>query len=235
MKILAIGAHPDDLEFACAGTLSRFVQRGDHVTMVTTTIAELGNFELGREQTTIVRQREAGESAALIGAEYRALKFEDNTVNPYDPKQQRVYVDLVRQVKPDVIICHHPNDYHTDHRNIPELVIYTGPLIGLSEWPTEHPAWVGSPAVYFMGTISGAYFEPTHYVDITQTFDTKISMLKAHASQLGFLKRYFNLDPLEYLETSARYWGIQAGVKYAEPFVQYKGYGFGNLTQRHLP
>jgi LmbE family N-acetylglucosaminyl deacetylase len=235
VNILAIGAHPDDLEFACAGTLSRCAQRGDRVTMVTTTIAELGNFELGREQTTLIRQREAAESAAIIGADYIALRLEDNTVNPYDPMQQRLYVDLVRQIKPDVIICHNPNDYHTDHRNVPELVIYTGPLIGLSEWLTEHPAWEGSPAVYFMSTISGAYFEPTHYVDITQNLNTKQAMLKAHASQLGFLKRYFNMDALEHLEVNARYWGIQAGVKYAEPFVQYKGYGFGNLTIHHLP
>jgi LmbE family N-acetylglucosaminyl deacetylase len=235
MNVLAIGAHPDDLEFACAGTLARCVQRGDHVTMVTTTIAELGNFELGRAQTTFIRQREAAESAAIIGADYIALKFEDNTVNPYDPVQQRLFVDLVRRIKPDVILCHHPNDYHTDHRNVPELVIYTGPLVGLSEWPTEHPAWEGSPAVYFMGTVSGTYMDPTHYVDITKVFDIKVSMLKAHASQLSFLKRYFNMNPLDQLEVQGRFWGSQAGVRYAEPFVQYKGYGFGNLTIRHLP
>ncbi len=235
MKVLAIGAHPDDLEFCCAGTLARYAQHGDQVTMVTTTIAELGNFELGKEQCSEVRQREAAASAAVIGAEYVALKLEDNSVNPYDRTQQKLFVDLVRRVKPDVIICPHPRDYHTDHRNIPELVIYTAPLIGLAEWPTENPAWEGCPAVYFMSTNSGTYFTPTHFVDITEVLDVKLQMLKSHASQISFAKRYFNLDALEIPEVQGRFWGMQAGVRYAEPFEQYQGYGRGNLTVRHLP
>ena len=235
MRVLAIGAHPDDLEFRCAGTLARYAGRGDKVFMVTTTIAELGNFELRRAETAAVRQREAAESAALIGAEYIGLKFEDNTVNPYDPVQQRTFVDLVRFTQPDVILCHHPQDYHTDHRNVPELVIYTAPLTGLTEWPTEHPAWLGSPAVYFYANSGGSYFDPTHYVDISSVFETKVAMLKSHASQLDFLKRYFNMEVLETLEIEGRFWGMQAGVRYAEAFVQYKGYGRGNLTVRHLP
>lgn len=235
MNILAIGAHPDDLELTCSGTLALYAQRGHRVTMVATTIAELGNFELGKAQCTIVRQREAAEAATVIGAEYIGLKVEDNQVNPYDVTQQRLFVDLVRRVKPDVILCHHPDDYHTDHRNVPELVIYTAPLVGLAEWPTEHPAWEGSPAVYFMATVGGAYFNPTHYVDITPVIETKRAMVRAHESQYTFLQRYFGLDMLDAVEVQGRFWGMQAGVKYAEPFVLYKGYARGNLTVRHLP
>jgi LmbE family N-acetylglucosaminyl deacetylase len=235
MRVLAIGAHPDDLEFRCAGTLARYAERGDKVYMVTTTIAELGNFELGRAQTTAVRQAEAARAAAIIGAEYIALKFEDGGVNPYDPVQQRTFVDLVRFTQPDVILCHHPQDYHTDHRGVPELVLYTAPVVGLAEFVTEHPAWLGSPAVYFMANPGGAYFDPTHYVDIGPVFEKKAAMLQAHTSQLSFLKRYFNMDCMETITVEARFWGMQAGVHQAEPFVQYKGFGRGNLTVRHLP
>jgi LmbE family N-acetylglucosaminyl deacetylase len=235
MNILAIGAHPDDLEITCSGTLALYAQNGHHVAMVATTIAELGNFELGKEQCTITRQREAAEAAEVIGAEYVGLRNEDNTVNPYDPIQQRMFVDLVRRFKPDVILCHHPDDYHTDHRNVPELVIYTAPLVGLAEWPTEHPAWEGSPAVYFMANVGGAYFQPTHYVDITSTIETKRAMVRAHESQYTFLQRYFGLDMLDAVEVQGRFWGMQSGVKYAEPFALYRGYGRGNLTMRHLP
>jgi hypothetical protein len=60
-------------------------------------------------------------------------------------------------------------------------------------------------------------------------------MLKSHASQISFAKRYFNLDALEIPEVQGRFWGMQASVRYAEPFEQYQGYGRGNLTVRHLP
>ena len=191
----------------------------------------------GKSVVDLLGQRDLSlnEAAAIIGAEYTALKLEDNTVNPYDPGQQRLFVDMVRRTQPDVILCPHPRDYHTDHRNVPELVLYTAPLIGLAEWPTEHPAWLGNPAVYFFANPGGSYFDPTHYVDISSVFETKVAMLKAHASQLDFLKRYFNMEALETLEIEGRFWGMQAGVRYAEPFIQYKGYGRGNLTIRHLP
>ncbi len=72
-------------------------------------------------------------------------------------------------------------------------------------------------------------------MDITTTLEIKLDMMRCFRSQIGFLKQYFNLDVLEQIETTARYRGLQAGVRYAEAFQRYGGAGWGNLTRHCLP
>lgn len=235
LRILALGAHADDLEFLCAGTLARWSQLGHQVVMATATWCKFGSYELSLEECSRVRHAEAAESAGLIGAEYRALMFPDDGVNPYDEAQQRQVVELIRRTRPNVIVTHTPTDYHTDHCNVSELVKWTGPILGIPQYETGSEALDYTPALYFMDTINGRYFEPTDYVDVSQTIQTKLKMMSCFRSQLGFLKRYFDFDVLEHIETSARYRGIQAGVRHAEAFQRYGGAGWGNLTAHYLP
>lgn len=233
--ILAIGAHADDLEFVCAGTLARYAKAGHQVTMATTTWCKYGSFEMGLDETSRVRHAEAAKSASIIGATYEALMIPDDTVDPYDAVQQRKMTQLIRETRPDVIITHSPTDYHTDHRNVPELVRWTGPVLGIREYETESEALDYNPALYFMDTANGRYFEPTEYVDITETIDTKLAMLNCFQSQIPYLKQYFGIDLLEQMRIMSRYRGIQAGVGYAEAFRRWHGMGWGNLTVQYLP
>lgn len=235
LRILALGAHADDLELQCAGTLARWAGQGHHLVMATATWCKFGSYELSLEECSRVRHAEAAESAGRIGAEYRALMFPDDGVNPYDPEQQRQVVELIRQTRPEVIITHAPTDYHTDHTNLCELVKWSGPVLGIPQYQSGSPALDYNPALYFMDTLNGRSFEPTAFVDITDTFATKQAMLSCFRSQIGFLKQYFNLDVLEQIEIVARYRGIQAGVRYAEAFQRYGGAGWGNLTRHYLP
>ncbi|MBL8096864.1 MAG: PIG-L family deacetylase [Anaerolineales bacterium] len=234
-RILALAAHADDLEILCAGTLARWVHLGHRLTMATATWCKFGSYDLSLDECSRVRHTEAAASAARIGADYHALMIPDNTVNPYDADQQRLVVDLIRRVRPDVIVTHAANDYHTDHVNLSQLVLWAGPILGIAQYETGHPALDYTPALYWMDTLNGQGFQPTEFVDITATLPTKIAMLESFESQIPFLKRYFEMDIIEQVQTTARYRGIQAGVRYAEAFRRYQGAGWGNLTIRYLP
>jgi len=235
LRILAFGAHADDLELQCAGTLARWANAGHYLVMATATWCKFGSYELSLDECSRLRHAEAAQSAALIGAEYKALMFPDDGVNPYDSEQQQQVVELIRQTRPDVIVTHAPTDYHTDHTNVNELVKWTGPVLGIPQYVTESEALNYTPALYFMDTINGRHFEPTDYVDISDTIEIKLKMMDCFQSQIGFLTRYFDFDVLEQIETVARYRGIQAGVRYAEAFQRYGGAGWGNLTIHYLP
>jgi LmbE family N-acetylglucosaminyl deacetylase len=203
--------------------------------MATTTWCKYGCFHLALDECSEIRHKEAAQAAALIGADYRPLMFPDDTVNPYDEQQQRRVVELIRQARPEVIITHAPNDYHTDHTNVAELVKWAGPILGIPQYETKSPPLDYNPALYHMDTLNGRYFEPTDYVNITDALETKLEMVKAYQSQISYLKQYFGFDILEQVETVARYRGIQAGVRYAEAFRRCGSAGWGDLTRRYLP
>ena len=235
LRILAFGAHADDLEILAAGTLARMADAGHQLTMATMTWCRYGSYELAPEACSHVRHAEAARSAALLGADYRALMVPDDTVNPYDDGQQRLVMELIRSVRPDVILTHSPADYHTDHTNLFELVRWTGPLLGMRQYETHSPALDALPALYAMDTLNGRGFEPTRYVDISHVIERKQQMVACFDSQLPFLLRYFGIDVLEQVTAVARFRGLQAGVRYAEGFQRWMAAGWGNLTVDLLP
>lgn len=235
MRVLAVGAHPDDLEILCGGTLARFHSEGHQVVMSYATRGELGNDNLTLQECFQIRSREAQDAAAIIEAELKPLAFDDNGVNPHDHSQQVRVLDLIREVEPDLILTHDPADYHPDHRAVSALVSWCVPLIAIRHYETEYPALNGVPTVYFMDTMLGVHFSPSEYVDISDVIEIKLRMLRAHASQLAFLKQYFCLDPLEQVSVVARFRGMQAGVRHAEAFRPCLDYGHGTRTRRWLP
>jgi LmbE family N-acetylglucosaminyl deacetylase len=235
LRILAFGAHADDLEILAGGTLARLAAAGHELTMATMTWCRYGSFELEPEACSRVRHAEAARSAAIIGARYRALMVPDDAVNPYDAAQQRLVMELIRSVRPDVILTHSPADYHTDHTNLFELVRWTGPLLGMPGYATESPPLDALPSLYCMDTLNGRGFEPTRYVDISGAIETKLAMVASFESQLPFLLRYFGIDVPEQVTAVARFRGLQAGVRYAEGFGRHMAAGWGDLTVDHLP
>src|SRR5690242_11645815 len=118
MRVLAVGAHPDDLEILCGGTLARYVQDGHEVVMCHATTGNRGSFVHTCEEVARIRSAEAKRAAELCGAEEATLGLSDGEVSAADPEQQRLVVDLVRETQPDVIITHSPGDYMGDHNQI---------------------------------------------------------------------------------------------------------------------
>ena len=115
MRVLAVAAHPDDLEQLGGGTLARFVLNGDEVTMCHVSRGDRGSYVHKMEEITAIRDGEAASAAAAIGASHITLGLSDGEVNAADQRQKDLAIDLIRVAKPDLIITHHPGDYMPDH------------------------------------------------------------------------------------------------------------------------
>lgn len=234
-NILAVGAHPDDLEFNCAGTLARYAAAGHHVTMAVFTDGSMGDLIVPPAELAAVRRREAEASAAIIGARLLWAGVTDELVFP-DAQQRRIMIDLLRQADPDVIITHSPGDYHPDHRYVSQLVFDSYFQKGLPHMPgqTQPACRFGQAQVYYMDNVAGIGFSPTEYVDISEVIQTKRDMLACHQSQIKPMKELAGTDMLEMMETQARFRGLAARCKFAEGFCLLEAYQRG-LTRRVLP
>jgi N-acetylglucosamine malate deacetylase 1 len=219
VRVLAVGAHPDDLVILCAGTLVRYIADGSTVTMVDVTRGDRGSFIHSADEIAAIRERESRRAAEIAGADYVALGLSDGDVFAADRRQREIVVDLIRQVRPDVIISHSPNDYMTDHNEVAQLVFDASFLASLPLLRTSHPAHDLVPPLYRMDTLAGVGFDPVEYVDIGATIETKVAMLEAHESQLTWLRDHDGVEIVDQVRTSARFRGGQCGVAYAEGFV----------------
>ena len=112
--VLAIHAHPDDIEFQCAGTLLRLAEGGVEVHVATMTPGDCGSAELSADEIADVRRSEAARAAALLGAEYRCLEFRDLSICFDNPSRRRV-AEYLRRVCPDIVLTAPPVDYMPDH------------------------------------------------------------------------------------------------------------------------
>jgi len=219
VRVLAVGAHPDDLEILCGGTLARFVQEGHEVAMCHATRGDRGSFVHSSEEIVRIRGAEARRAAVICGAEYATLGFTDGEVNAADLSQQRAVVDLVRDARPDLILTHSPGDYMGDHNEIARLVFECSFYATLPLYETDRPHHSSVTPIYHIETIMGLGFQPTEFVDITATIETKVAMLEAHESQLTWLRDHDGVDIVEQMRTTSRFRGQQCGVAYAEGFV----------------
>ena len=219
MKVLGVGAHPDDLEVLCGGTLARYANNGDQVTMCYFTQGEKGHFTIPSDELALIRADEARQAAKLIGAEIIPLGLLDGEVCLEDADTQLKIIDVIRQAKPDLIITHAPNDtYHSDHGVVSRLVLDASFHASVPKIESDYEHHDKVTPIYYMETVVGVDFQPTIYVDISETFMTKLQMVSKHQSQVTWLKEHDNLYVLDMVETVAKFRGWQSGVKYAEGF-----------------
>lgn len=217
MRVLAIGAHPDDVEILCGGTLAKCAARGDHVTIMVATNGNVGSPTLGKDEIAAVRKREAEASAALIGADFIWLNYDDEFLF-HNRESRMTFINAIRKANPDVMFVHSSNDYHPDHRICSEIAVdcripVTVPLI-----VTEFPHMEKIPHVFLMDNIGGVAFEPEAYVDITETFDMKARMLECHNSQNSWLQYMYGTGIVENAAKTSTFRGVAPGFKYAEGF-----------------
>ena len=139
-RILAVGAHPDDLEILCAGSLARYARAGCDVTMCNATNGDLGGTTLSRAKTAKLRDAEARRSAAVIGAQYVCLGFPDGGLDGSSLEAREGFVDLIRETRPDLVLTHHPHDYHADHLTTSKLVFEATFMASIGLLKTVLPA-----------------------------------------------------------------------------------------------
>jgi N-acetylglucosamine malate deacetylase 1 len=233
MNIMGIGAHPDDLELCCGGTLARYSREGHKVVMISATNGDKGHNSLPPEKISAIRKEELAHSAALIGAGSHCMQIADEfLVN--DLQTRLMMVDVLRKFKPDLIITHDPNDCHVDHQNTSKLVFEAASLSFVPAVKTEYPAHPVFMPIYYMETLLSFDFIPEEYVDITETFAIKKKMLLEHQSQFAMMNSRVGSDLADVIEVTSRFRGLQAGVKYAEAFRLLKT-GLRMPTKRLLP
>jgi LmbE family N-acetylglucosaminyl deacetylase len=166
MKILALGAHPDDVEIYMFGTLAAAKASGAEVEIAIATDGAAG----GRGDPAVLREtrrKEAMAAAKLLGVEPHLLDFADGAFIA-DAASIAAIKALIGRVAPDLVLTHAPNDYHGDHRALSESV-----RIGAN---FQVP-------VLWADTMMGAGFSPTHYVEITAHIEAKAEAIRAHVSQ----------------------------------------------------
>ena len=236
MNVLALAAHPDDLEILCAGTLARFVIAGHRVVMCRAGSGDKGHSTIPSSELVKLRAREADAAAAVIGAEPLGLGYPDGCMYPDDEDTRNRFVDAIRFAEADVIITHHPDDYMVDHRAVSKLAFDASFLATLPYLVTAHPPIAHVPPIYYMDTLAGLGFQPTEWVDITETMQLKRDALAKHLTQADWLQTdtMGNVRPLDFIEIIARFRGLQCAVLYAEAFRPCQAW-LRNAPKRLLP
>jgi len=229
--VLGIGGHPDDLEIFCGGTLAKFSSQGWKVVMVSVCSGDKGVSSDRKGDIVLIRKKEAENSAKVIGADSIILGFSDSSIFPGE-KLRNSLVELIRKIQPTLILTHFIEDYHADHRVVAEEVVNSAYISTSKGFKTDSEPLKIIPVVYYMDTFAGIGFIPTEYVDITETINTKIEMIKKHTSQFIHLKDRGGIDIIELVKDMAKFRGWQSGVKYAEGFRQV--FFWPNLKTRRL-
>ena len=238
LDILAFGAHPDDVELGCGGTLLAAVAEGKKVGII-----DLTQGELGTRGTVADRLKEALLAGEIIGAAVREnLGMKDGFfVN--DQTHQLAIVAIIRKFQPDIILCNAPEDRHPDHGKAAKLVADAAFLAGLVKVQTTHNgvaqnAWRPSHVFHY---IQSRNLQPSFVVDISEHMDKKMASILAHATQFynpnsNEPNTFISSDSfLEFIKGRAKEFGQQVGVGYAEGFISEKMIGiqsFDGLIQK---
>ncbi len=235
MRVLAIGAHPDDIEIACSGTLAKCVERGDTVIVCHASSGNLGHVVIPPEELKVIRANEAKKAGALAGIkEVIWGGFDDLEIYENNKQARDKMVEIIKYANPDFIITHSPDDYMPDHTAVSRLVFDASFTATLPNYKTKEQNPAKLVPIYYMDTLAGVNFNPTEYVDITSTIDLKLKMMDCHESQVVWMRDHDGIDFLDMVKTCSKYRGYQCGVEYAEGFRQCNVYLKGT-TKRLLP
>lgn len=208
-RVLAIGAHPDDIELGCGGAIARHVAVGHDVTMLVMTNGLSGPGDVDG------RVSEAQRAAELIGARIEFGGLHDGAV---DSSRETVQIieKFVTEIQPSAVYTHGPSDTHQDHRNVSAATVSAARSV--------------ATLLYYQSP-SAQVFHPNFFVALDDAaLQVKMEALNCHSSQVESSTRV----DFDALEASARYWGLQVRTRYAESFELVRGLanptGFGMLV-----
>lgn len=228
LRILAIHAHPDDIEILAAGTLAHLARQGHSITLVTMTPGDCGTAEYDSETIAAMRRKEASEATRMIpGANYICAEFRDLAIFSDDASRRRI-TELLRETQPDIVITASPVDYHCDHEATSALVrdaCFAAPAPNYKSGSA--PVLRAIPHLYFCDPDEGRDREgntvlPDFLVDVSEHIELKKRMLACHESQRAWLLKHHGMDNyIETMEQWTRERGQLGGVTYAEGFRQY--------------
>lgn len=232
LDILAIGAHPDDVELSCSGTLLKHIALGK-----TCGILDLTRGELGTRGTAEIRMQEAALAAKIIGVAIRDnLKMEDGFFENNKTHQMEL-IKKIRHYKPEIVLCNAVEDRHPDHSKAAKLVTDACFYSGLIKIETAYDgfkqdAWRPKVVYHY---IQDRQLNPDFVMDVTPFVDKKMEAIKAFSSQ------FYNPDStepespissksfLDSVKSKMMVFGRDAGFEYAEGFNVSRTIGIENL------
>jgi LmbE family N-acetylglucosaminyl deacetylase len=226
MNILAIGAHPDDVEFYCAGTLFKYARAGHRIFIALTTSGNIGSNAIeGRQEIARIREAEQLESAKLYPAEVRFLRNDDEGLLD-SAKLRGDLIDAIRWASPDVVFTHFPGDMSTDHNVTGTVVSRVMLSLPGKNVPAKEPPLAKAPTLFYWDTGAGLHFEPEAYVDVSSTMDEKLRALALHKSQFAWLSTFQEVSLTEHCRLVGAFRGLAVGSPYAEGFRAYRIHGY---------
>lgn len=192
-RVLAVGAHPDDVEFFMSGTLMRLRKAGYELHILTVANGSCGSMDLGREEIARVRKDEARAAAQSIGAIYHPGLADDMEIF-YEKALLAKVAAVMREIAPEILLVHALQDYMEDHQNAARLAVTAAFARGMPNFPTDPPRPpVGQPVTVYHAQPHGNCdplrnpIVPEIFIDVTDLMDEKRAMLAHHESQKRWL------------------------------------------------
>lgn len=233
LDLLAIAAHPDDVELGCSGTLIKEIKRGKKVGVI-----DLTRGELGTRGTVDTRYAEAADAARIMGVHIRKnLKMRDGFFKN-DEEHQLKLIKEIRTYQPEIVITNILEDRHPDHGRGGWLTYDACFLSGLRQVRTtdddgkEQEKWRPKMLLHY---IQDRFYEPDIIIDISEEWEQRMESIKAYKTQFHDPdskepQTYLSSpDFIEALQARARLLGKRIGVKYGEGFLSKKNIGIVNL------
>lgn len=206
-NILAIGAHPDDVEFGCFGTLFKHTLSGDNVYILVMTQSDVKDaYTDNITRNSKVSITEALNSSNLLGAELILGPFTDTNV-PFNGESVSYIEKIIKEKNIDTVYTHWAGDTHQDHINTLSATMAAARLVKNVLCYEQVP----------LPRISNTHPVANYYVDISDVLDLKLNSCKCHKSQISKFHTH-GFDMIDNIITLAKFRGNQAGVKYAEAF-----------------
>ena len=197
MDLLAIGPHPDDIEFGCFGTLYKYYRENDaNIHLIIVTSGELGGESLTREEESL-------KSSVMMDADVIFMREPDGSV-VHDSRSVTRMREFIRKINPDIVFVPYPDDTHQDHIATSRVLLSSSKLV---------------KSTMFYETPSTINFPPNVFYDISGYMDKKLEALQKHNSQHG--KPYFDLQEVRGL-AEYRAWQCNSGDSYFEAFQLFR-------------
>lgn len=229
LDLLAVGAHPDDVEISCGGTVALAAAQG-----LAAGILDLTRGDRSTNGTPEERAAEAEEAARILGARGRwNAGLPDGGIGAENPAHVAAVVALLRALRPRVLLTHFPRDRHPDHVAASALLDRAWYLAGLRRFEPESAPFRPEARYHFASRVG---FAPSFIVDVTETWDAKRTAILAHATQVSRAAPGARATPLnaadfiERIEARARHYGSMIGVTYGEPFASTEPLGVRSLA-----
>ena len=216
LDALAFGAHPDDVELTCAGTLIKLQSKG-----YSTGVVSLTRGELATRGDTRTRLKEANAAARIMGVTtHGVLELPDGNLGS-TPEQKMTVVQEIRRLRPEIVFAPFWQDRHPDHANASDLVREASFLAGLSKIDTGQEPHRPNRVIFYACRYE---FQPSFIVDVSEFHNRKMEAVRAYKSQFagggrGPETNISRPEFLEAIEVRGRQYGAYIGVEYGEPFL----------------